>query len=208
MPVLTFATRAASSRSDSEDRLAVFEHDGALVIVVADGAGGVGGGAGASEAVIEAVTARVAGTPFDPYDIRAWPVFLSGVDADLVRSGTGGETTATIVVVGPYGLLGVSAGDSEAWVIGGVIERLTEKQARARIGTGQARPVTFHRRGLDGVLVVASDGLFRHARQSAIIASCAPGKSAEEIAAALVGLPASRSGVYPDDVALVVVARA
>lgn len=75
-----------------------------------------------------------------------------------------------------------------------------------RLGSGQARPVTFHRRSLDGVLVVASDGLFGHARLSEIVATCRAGKTAEEIAARLVELPRLASGAYPDDLALAVVA--
>src|SRR5262249_22122991 len=102
--------------------------------------------------------------------------------------------------------VGVSVGDSEAWVVGRRADRLTEKQDRARVGTGRCRPMTFHRRTLDGVLVVASDGLFKNARVEAITACCAAGDVAD-IANRLVELPKLRSGTYPDDVAVVVVAK-
>jgi len=199
-----FDTRAASSRTHSEDRAEVFGYDDVLIVVVADGAGGVSGGAAASDALVGAVRARIGGQPFDPYDMRAWSAVLSRVDSDLARSAAGGETTAIVAVVGPAGVVGVSAGDSEAWIVGSRTDRLSEKQDRARIGTGQACPTPFHRRVIDGVLVIATDGLFRHARSDAIAASCATGDIAD-IAGRLVDLPRLRSGAYPDDVTVVVV---
>ena len=188
----------------SEDRAEVFEHEDTLIILVADGAGGVTGGAVASDTVIDAVRARVAERPFDPYNIRAWSDVLSRIDVDLARSSTGGETTAIIVVVGPHGVVGVSAGDSEAWVVGPRADRLTAQQDRARVGTGRCRPKAFHRPQLGGVLVVATDGLFKYARSDAILAACAAA-DVSTLAERLVGLPKLRSGAYPDDLAVVVV---
>lgn len=198
------STRAASNRMGSEDRAEVFEHEDTLIILVADGAGGVTGGAVASDTVIDAVRARVAERPFDPYNIRAWSDVLSRIDVDLARSSTGGETTAIIVVVGPHGVVGVSAGDSEAWVVGPRADRLTAQQDRARVGTGRCRPKAFHRPQLGGVLVVATDGLFKYARSDAILAACAAA-DVSTLAERLVGLPKLRSGAYPDDLAVVVV---
>jgi len=111
---------------------------------------------------------------------------------------SGGETTGVVVVVAPYALGGVSAGDSEAWIVGDrEIDRLTSKQDRARLGSSRARPVMFHRPKLAGALIVATDGLFRHADGSAIARSCA---CAED----LVVLPRLASGEWPDDVAVAV----
>ena len=106
---LVFGTRSASSRPDSEDRAEVIEHDDVLIVVLADGAGGVSGGATASDAVVQAVRARIAEQPFDPYNVRAWSDALTHADTDLARAAAG-ETTAVIVVVGPHGVVGVSAG--------------------------------------------------------------------------------------------------
>lgn len=198
--------RTASSRPHSEDRAEAIEHDDALVVVVADGAGGVTGGATASEAVARAVRARVAERPFDPYNVRAWSDVLSSTDADLARA-SAGETTAVVAVVGPHGVVGVSVGDSEAWMVSRRADRLTDRQDRARLGTGHCKPAPFHRRSLEGVLVVATDGLFRHAASGSIASACTSG-TVTEIANTLVGLPKLRSGAYPDDVAIVVVGAA
>lgn len=199
-----FTTRAASGRTASEDRAEVFAHEGTRIVVVADGAGGVAGGAVASDAVVAAVRARVAEHPFDPYDMRGWSDVLSHVDHDLAARAAAGETTAIVVAVGVHGVVGVSAGDSEAWMVRARVDRLTEKQDRTRIGTGRSCPMPFHRRAMVGVLVVATDGLFGHARRESIVACCAS-EDPLEIAHGLVGLPKLRSGTYPDDVAAVVV---
>ncbi len=207
VPRFSFATATASAGTRCEDRAALFEHDDTLIVVVADGAGGVTGGGAASDAVVDAVRARISARPLDPYNIRAWSDVLTAADAELACSREAGETTAVVVVAGPHGVVGVSAGDSEAWMVGRRAERLTEKQERTRLGTGRSRPTPFHRRSLEGVLVVATDGLFRHAPSGSIVASCSSG-TVTEIAGRLVDLPRLRSGAYPDDVAVVVVGTA
>jgi hypothetical protein len=131
----------------------------------------------------------------DWFDVRALASVFTQVDATLHI----GETTGVVAVLAPYALCGVSAGDSEAWMITEhAIDRLTAKQDRARVGSARVRPVVFHRKALEGTLVVASDGLFRHADGAAIARSCA---RAED----LVVLPRLASGAYPDDVAIAVV---
>lgn len=199
-----YAKALASSRQDSEDRAEVFEVGNALVIALADGAGGVGGGAAASDALIRAVRCRIADATFDAYDLRAWSEVFKSTDIGLARQMTG-ETTAVVAVIGPEGIMGISVGDSEAWVLGPVvIDRLTEKQNRKRLGSGGARAALFHRPMLDGMLVVGTDGLFKNARPELISAASTEvnaGAAAEKLA----GLPRSSSGHYPDDVAVVVV---
>lgn len=210
MRELVYSIRGASHRGLSEDRAEVLACDDALVLVVADGAGGLRGGGPASEMVVELVRRRTVEGPFEPYDLRAWSDVLRHADQHLARSPSAGETTAVVVVVGPHGIVGVSAGDSEVWLVevDGHVERLTEQQSRTRLGTGRCRPTTFHRRTTGGVLVAATDGLFRHAAVEAIVTCCASGDSAAAIAEGLVALPALRSGTYPDDVAVAVVRRA
>jgi serine/threonine protein phosphatase PrpC len=199
------AKALASSRQESEDRAEVFEIGDVVVVALADGAGGVRGGAAASDALINAVRCRMAEATFDAHDLRAWSEVFKSTDIDLA-TGMAGETTAVVTVVSPHGIMGISAGDSEAWVLGlPGIDRLTENQDRQRLGSGRARPVVFHRRALDGMLVVGTDGLFKNARP-ALIAAAATEANAGAAAERLVSLPRASSGRYPDDVAVVVVA--
>jgi PPM family protein phosphatase len=204
------AIRVASQRVQSEDRVEILECDDALVVVVADGAGGISGGATASEMVLEAVRRRTSERPFDAYNLRAWSDVLKHADEQLARNCGAGETTAIVVTVGPHGIAGVSAGDSEVWVVEDDrrADRLTEKQNRTRLGTGRSQPTTFHRRTMEGVLVAATDGLFRHASAQSIVTCCASADSAAAIADGLATLPTLRSGAYPDDVAVAVVRAA
>lgn len=201
--------RFASSRRATEDRAAVFEVAGALVVVVADGAGGIAGGAVASDALVSAVRQRSLEPAFDPWSRGGWCDLLERVDRELVLSREGGETTALVLVVGACGVLGVGSGDSETWSVDEEhVDRLTEGLDRARLGHGRARPTSFHRGATAGTLLVATDGLFKHASERAIVACVRGSSPLGATADALVELPRMRTGIYPDDVALAIVRRA
>ena len=146
----------ASGRQTSEDRAEVFDREDDLVIVVSDGAGGIRGGALASAALVETARAVAENPTLDVHDPGLWTVLLKEADGTLAAK-MAGETTAVVVVVGPMGVTGVSVGDSEAWIITKSIDDLTRSQERARLGSGRAVPVSFQRRSLDGVLLVATD---------------------------------------------------
>ena len=73
MPVrYVYARALASSRQSSEDRAEVFERGDELVVVVADGAGGLRGGAAASDALVEAARAAVLDASFELFDVEGW----------------------------------------------------------------------------------------------------------------------------------------
>src|ERR1700722_5430130 len=132
----------ASSRPNPEDRAEVFER---LVVVVADGAGGLRGGAAASEALV--VAARAAGQDgsFDGHAPPRWGRLFANGDASLSVKMTG-ETTGVVVVLSAAGIVGVSAGDSEAWIARPTtIDDLTREQSKVRLGSGRASPVVFGR---------------------------------------------------------------
>jgi serine/threonine protein phosphatase PrpC len=199
--------KLASGRQHSEDRAEVFQRGDDLVVVVADGAGGIRGGAVASAALVETVRAVSDNATLDVHDADMWRVLLAEADGTLAAR-MAGETTAVVVVVGPTGVTGVSLGDSEAWIITATsIDDLTRSQERARLGRGHAIPVAFERRRLDGVLLVATDGLFKYASPGRIASTVRAGEvsRASERLTALVQLP---SGGYQDDVAVVVIGRA
>ncbi len=69
---ISFATATASSRRASDDRVEVIDVADANVILVADGAGGVGGGSAASDAFLHAARELVALPGFDASDVGAW----------------------------------------------------------------------------------------------------------------------------------------
>jgi serine/threonine protein phosphatase PrpC len=113
-----------------------------------------------------------------------------------------------VVAITSARIIGVSVGDSEAWVITDTgIDDVTRGQNKSRLGSGRASPVSFFRPRLEGTLVVGSDGLFRYAKMESVaeaVRGRAPAKAAEELRG-LVVLP---SGQYQDDLGLVVVREA
>ena len=156
----SFHVRSAGSASDRGE---VLERDGDLVIVVADGAGGMRGGADASRTVVEVV--RTMGKHPD------LPSMLAKIDSALF-TGAVGETTAIVAIVSGAGaIIGASVGDSEAWIVTpDSIDDLTDGQDRRRLGSGRAAPVSFARAALEGTLIVGTDGLFKYAPPNAIAA--------------------------------------
>ena len=189
-----FVTRAVSpsGAKPSQDRAAIFARGETAVLVVADGAGGVGDGGAAADLVLDRVRAAVLDREVDLLAPTTWQRLLGEIDRAL--SGIG-ETTAVVVALVPGMLVHASAGDSEAWIVRATdSERLTT--ASTRLGTGRARPAAAARRGLDGRLVVATDGLFRHVAREAIEQAA---RGERSIADALVALTHGE-----DDVAVLV----
>lgn len=89
---------------------------------------------------------------------------------------------------------------------GGLIDDLTEGQHRKRrLGGGRAAPFVFVRPNLDGVLVIATDGLFNYARPEVIAQVVATHEYLDATAQALVELVRLPSGSFMDDVAVVLV---
>jgi serine/threonine protein phosphatase PrpC len=130
---------------------------------------------------------------------------LRAVDQDLAAQGIGGETTAVIAIVSASGVVGASVGDSGAWVVRADDHvDLTSAQVRKPlVGSGSAHPVRFEHGAFDGTLVVATDGLFKYARQAD---TCSAARDADmaSVPSALVGLVRLPSGGLQDDVAIVV----
>ena len=180
----------------NQDRAAVFERDGGLVVVLADGAGGTSGGDQAADALIAAV---------GDADDDDWERVLEALDADPRRRGNG-ETTAVIASVGA-GIYGTSVGDSGAWVIlDGAIDVLTENQARKPLVGAGCMPVVFGRSQFVGTLLIASDGLFKYAKP-ADIARIAEGPDLAVAACTLIELVRLDGGTVQDDVSIVLCRR-
>jgi PPM family protein phosphatase len=194
----SYAIEVVAARGRGQDRAAVFERSGGLVIALADGAGGTAAGDVAARAVVDGVAARRDGD-------AAWDEWLLALDADRAALG-GGQTTAVVIVATARGLLGASVGDSGAWVIrGAAIEDLTEGQARKPLLGDGCRPFSISAPPLGArTLLVASDGLLRYAKPSDI-ARLAAGADLDAAARALVDLVRLPTGGLQDDVSVVLV---
>jgi PPM family protein phosphatase len=202
MPHFEYGTRLASYRQATEDRALVLDLENRLVVLLADGAGGIVNGGAAADVIVGLVKERAA----DLVDVEGCIELLQEADAKVMK--TGGETTAVLIVI-DAGIRGASCGDSEAWLISndGIIDDLTAGQhLKRRLGSGRAVPVGFERVGLEGgTLVVGSDGLFRYARPSDIASVVTSATTPNEAADVLVELVRPPSGELLDDVAVVTV---
>jgi serine/threonine protein phosphatase PrpC len=196
VPIRSFlhATEVCPRRGAGQDRVSVSSSRDRVVIALADGAGGAAGGERAAAAVIDAVAAA---------QVDDWVSVLTELELDPDRLGPG-QTTAVVVTVTRDGLRGASAGDSGAWVIrDGKIEDLTHAQHRKPLIGDHSIAIPFQAGPLaGGTLLVASDGLLRHAPPEAI-ARVASGPELAAAARELVELVRLPSGEVPDDIAIV-----
>ncbi|QDE71153.1 hypothetical protein BHS09_31595 [Myxococcus xanthus] len=185
------------------DRVLALTRGDATVLVVADGAGNSRRGAEAAEAVLRGVQdAMEAGA--DAERAETWRDVLVRCDAERVASGQGGETTAVVACVTTRRVVGASVGDSELWLFqDGEPTALTEHQHRKPLlGSGLARPVTFELAWRGGMLLGASDGLFKYV-DLRLIQEHVSLADANAAVLALAALPRLASGTLPDDVGLV-----
>lgn len=197
--MLSFETAQATQpyRQRCEDYVAAFYSDARVVIVAADGAGGIGGGDRAAQTVIREVGTHFAQT----HSANEWVAVLKQMDCRVV----GGESTVVVVDLRPYGIAGASVGDSHAVIVqDGAMEELTAHQNRKPLlGSGMADPVGFTHAPLQGgLLVVGTDGLFDYAKTSTILAVTAKADflSLPRRLIEMVKLP---SGEYWDDIGIV-----
>lgn len=198
-----FACAFASRGAKSRDAAAVWERGDSLVVLVADGGGGLRDGTAASASLMAIVRTAVDDPAFVVGKVQSWLDLFHAADTGLA-SNVAGETTAVLIVLGPDGLLGISIGDSEAWVItpGGIDNLTIGQHTRHRLGNQQGSLVIFERSALTGVLVLASDGLFKYASMP-IIAGLVRDCTVTHAAERLIELVRQRSGKVSEDVAVV-----
>jgi serine/threonine protein phosphatase PrpC len=202
-PSFTSAQALALVREAGQDRLTVLRREDALIVVVADGVGGISGGAAAAEILVKLVEEAVLVPGFHLLRSEAWVELLTRADLVLEADPRAGETTGVVIAVSEQGLVvGASCGDSGAWMLGedGSVDDLTACQHRKlRLGSGRARPVFFLRPKLQGTLLVATDGLFNYARPERI-AELVLGDDLDLAVKKLVKLVRLPSGRLQDDV--------
>lgn len=196
------ASSAVEAGSQDQDRVAVVHVRGALVLVLADGAGGRGGGREAAEGVVrlarDKAHALVAGT-LDPVSL------LTEIDSSLASDKAAGESTAVLAIVAGSEVFGASVGDSGAWLLNSeAVTDLTRAQVRKpMVGSGSAMALAFGPVKLEGRrLLLASDGLLKYAGQ-AKIQKTALSLPVEEAALALIEAVRFPSGNLPDDISVI-----
>lgn len=201
------ATAAASYREATEDRLGVHQIDRGVVVVVADGVGGVSGGGRAANLAVKIVAAAVLQGTFNRFSADPWVELLIHADAIIASDRHAGETTVVVVAIAEDGrVVGASCGDSGAVIVktSGDLDDLTAGQhKKRRLGSGRATPTRFERATLDGTLVIATDGLFSYARPQAVARVAVEHDDLEETAEALVQAVRLPSGILQDDVTVV-----
>ena len=195
----------ASYRTHTEDRIDVIAHGLGVVLVVADGAGGISGGAKAAETITTIVRAHT-DSMADIRDADQWATLLRRIDGQI--SDGGGQATAVVAAVFDDGVAGASVGDSAAWLIEGTghVDLTSGQVRKPLVGSGRARPVGFHRGGFEGTLLLASDGLVRYA--SPVRICQVAGQADMNLAVGeLVDLVRLKSGALRDDVAVILCRR-
>jgi serine/threonine protein phosphatase PrpC len=200
--LIHFATATESGGRD-EDRIALRETPNGIVLILADGAGGVGGGAAAAQTVcdlLERISLEARRSPLD------WVAALQKADRAMMTSAEGGLTTAIALETSGTTVFGASVGDSGAWMIdGNGIVDLTQHQFRKPLlGDGEAYPVPFGPIAVRGRLLVATDGLLKYAPR-AELARCALEGPVEKAVPCLIDSVRLRSGSLQDDVAVAVI---
>ncbi len=153
-----------SSRHVCEDRVAVIQTTERTIIVVADGAGGVGSGDQAAETVIREVTADHSKI----ITAEDWETTLRQID---YRVGPG-ESTAVVVDLRADSIVGASVGDSQAWIVhdGTLLDLTANQKRKPLIGSGRASPLRFSHPPLNGTLIVATDGFCNYVKREQLTA--------------------------------------
>lgn len=197
--------KAIAVGSRDQDRAVVVDLEAALVLGLADGAGGRGGGREAAEAVVakvEASAARLARA-----NAAECAALLEELDRELAQEPHGGEATSVFVVVRGREVVGASVGDSGAWILAanGVID-LTDRQVRKPcVGVGAAMATAFAALLPAGArLLMASDGLLKYVDRSRV-AALGMAMPIDLAVQALVDAARLPSGVLRDDVAVLLV---
>jgi serine/threonine protein phosphatase PrpC len=196
--------KTAAGNSENQDRAAVVNCNSGVVLVIADGAGGLSGGTKAAVMAVELVRHQANQLS----DAGTCATVLRTMDQHLCRDKNAGETTCALAVVRENWIFGASVGDSGVWIVGSTaVVNLTNQQARRPfIGSGNAWPKEFTHQieTKGGKLLLATDGLLKYASAERIVAVCCE-PDIETCAAQLVELVRFPSGTLPDDITVILV---
>ena len=193
---MDFGLQVLAAGFTGDDRARVVRRGEVLVMVVADGAGGVAGASAASEKVVAHVPEAALESA------TACAKALERIDRELTHVG---ECTAVVVVLGKGAVWGASVGDSEAWLFGGrlALELTAEQSRKPLLGSGRACAAGFGPLPAMPRLLIGSDGLFKYVAHDRIV-EIVSRFSPKDAAAGLVRAARLPSGKLQDDVAVIV----
>ncbi|MBE7493162.1 MAG: SpoIIE family protein phosphatase [Planctomycetes bacterium] len=205
--MLHVAAYIEAAAGSGQDRILWLEGDDLIGVALADGMGGMGGGTLAAESAVQYALEAMNEAP-GLIVASQWPELFWRLDRRVNTTREAGETTLVALETDGRLVCGASCGDSGAWLVAGDrVVNLTEHQMRKPlVGSGQADPVSFTAELGDGLLLVASDGLFRYtgARNICETVRRVP---LPDLPRALVDLVRLKSGRLQDDVAVFVAGR-
>jgi PPM family protein phosphatase len=194
----------ATTNSKNQDRATVLEYPQGLLLIIADGAGGMGGGAEAAELVIQIVKEMVEPkTKFS--NSLIWQSILQEADTRLLTHPIAGETTAVIAAISNNIIYGASVGDSGAFLIQqpADFELTAQQQRKPFLGSGIAIPSSYGPIPFYGTLLLATDGLIKYAPMTKIH-QIVLNNPIESVAQSLIESIRYPSGNLPDDVSIIV----
>jgi serine/threonine protein phosphatase PrpC len=134
---------------------------------------------------------------------EGWTTWLREFDSSTPLTGL---VAALILEVTSTGHAhGTSVGDCQAWLFTDTATELTEGQFRRPfLGLGMARPIGFAADVAGGVLVLATDGLWKRARRE-WIRRIATGEPLDSAAAHLIDAAMADDGRPRDDASLCII---
>ena len=211
-----FVAKGAGSQRLEDRIVARRDNESLLFFGVADGAGGMGGGAEASDISLSEFQSQLPpGVSWEdvPYGTEAfWIRLLEIIDSVVEHDPESGEAALVVGVAtsnseGHGMLFGASAGDCSAWLISDFdyIELTEHQKKRPFLGSGEASACAFEATIIEGeTLIVATDGLFKYAPVDSILEICRKRSlRLSLLPEALVDLARLPNGDLPDDCAVI-----
>jgi serine/threonine protein phosphatase PrpC len=148
-----------------QDSIGVFDKPDGVILVVADGAGGIEDGEVASRVVVDTVkqASRDTTSPTD------WSQVLRNADHAIGS----GQSTACAVELSSTGLRGASVGDSRVGMIVGedLVFPSDGQQRKPLLGSGDTEPRSFTMPWDGGLVIVGSDGFWNYVNMGKLLAN-------------------------------------
>ncbi|MDP3278913.1 MAG: protein phosphatase 2C domain-containing protein [Deltaproteobacteria bacterium] len=196
------ATSAAGLRCD--DHVSVARREDGLVLALADGAGNSDDGGPLAEWLVSTIKERALEAKNLP-GADALSRWIEALDMQWFATGRRGESALVVVSVTHSKVSGASVGDCGAWLVrsGRYQELNGEQRRKPLVGQGRATVLPFGPLPMQGVLLLATDGLLKYAPETKIQHLATDG-NVSVAAAKLVDLVRTASGALQDDVGLIV----